>query len=169
MVSRARPNAGRRNAAMAAATGLITGLLFLYPTSFGHSTGVAAAAPKAVLAPGRVVETNPATTPDGSGTTGAAASGGSRTVTGSAAQTRYGPVQVQITVSGGRIVAAEAIEYPSESGRDRQINQVAVPELNQAVLGAQSAGIDTVSGATYTSIGYVQSLQSALDAANIKT
>jgi uncharacterized protein with FMN-binding domain len=90
----------------------------------------------------------------------------STTVNGAAADTRYGPVQVQITVRGGRIVKADAIVYPQGDRRDREINSWAVPQLNQETLDAQSAQIDTVSGATYTSDGYRQSLQSALDAAH---
>lgn len=85
---------------------------------------------------------------------------------GQAADTQYGPVQVQITVSGGRITRADAIDYPQGGGRDQEINSQAVPQLDQETLQAQSAQIDTVSGATYTSDGYRQSLQSALDAAH---
>src|SRR5206468_2866634 len=92
---------------------------------------------------------------------------GTTTVTGNAVQTRYGPVEVQITVTEGHVTAAEAIEYPTQSGRDRSINARAIPELNQEVLTAQSAKIDTVSGATYTSTGYITSLQSALDKAGL--
>lgn len=66
----------------------------------------------------------------------------------------------------GKITDAQAVEYPQESGRDVRINSAAVPELNQETLQAQSAQIDTVSGATYTSEGYQQSLQSAIDAAH---
>jgi uncharacterized protein with FMN-binding domain len=87
------------------------------------------------------------------------------TVNGAAYDTRYGPVQVQITLRSGRITAADAIEYPTQDRRDQEINRYAVPELNQETLDAQSAQIDTVSGATYTSDGYRQSLQSAIDAA----
>ena len=92
---------------------------------------------------------------------------GTTTVTGNAVQTRYGPVEVQITVTEGHVTAAEAIEYPTQSGRDRSINARAIPELNQEVLTAQSAKIDAVSGATYTSTGYITSLQSALDKAGL--
>lgn len=81
--------------------------------------------------------------------------------------TRYGPVQVQLGVSGARIVSATAVEYPNGNGRDRQINSYAIPQLNSEVLAAQSAGIDTISGATFTSAGYLRSLQSAIDAAHL--
>ena len=97
-----------------------------------------------------------------------AASHAPRTVTvnGSPASTQYGPVQVQITLTNGRITAAKAITYPRYDHREQQINDPAIPQLNQEALQAQSATIDTVSGATYTSEGYQQSLQSALDAAH---
>ncbi|MEU2877925.1 FMN-binding protein, partial [Streptomyces sp. NPDC007070] len=100
--------------------------------------------------------------------TGAGASGGgagaARTVTGKVAQTQYGPVQVRITVSGGKVVEAEAVQAP-KGGLSDQKTAMAVPKLNQEAVAAQSADIDAVSGATYTSGGYRTSLQSALDQA----
>jgi uncharacterized protein with FMN-binding domain len=95
------------------------------------------------------------------------ASGATTTVTGSAAQTKYGPVQVQLTVTNGQITAVDAVVYPTSSSRDRQINARAIPQLDQEALTAQSAKIDMVSGATYTSTGYRTSLQSALDQAGV--
>jgi uncharacterized protein with FMN-binding domain len=92
---------------------------------------------------------------------------GGRAVTGSEVQTRWGPVQVKVTVSGGRVTDVAAVEYPTENPRDQQINSYALPQLRTEALAAQSADIDTVSGATYTSEGYKQSLQSALDAAGL--
>jgi uncharacterized protein with FMN-binding domain len=89
---------------------------------------------------------------------------GARTVTGDVATTQYGNVQVRLTVSGGRITAAEAVQAP-KGGVSDQKTALAVPRLNQAAVAAQSADIDAVSGATYTSTGYRQSLQSALDKA----
>jgi uncharacterized protein with FMN-binding domain len=89
-----------------------------------------------------------------------------RTINGAPVDTRYGPVQVQIKVSGNRIVSSDAIVYPTRERRDQEINNRAVPQLNDETLQAQSATIDTVSGATYTSDGYRESLQSALDAAH---
>ncbi|MFE1437728.1 FMN-binding protein [Streptomyces sp. NPDC058739] len=104
------------------------------------------------------------------GATGGAAGGGAggaqapagTTVTGTAARTQYGPVQVRVTVVGGKITQAAAVQAPS-GGRSSEITDNAVPRLNQAAVAAQNAQIDTVSGATYTSEGYRQSLQSALD------
>ena len=88
------------------------------------------------------------------------------TVNGAPAYTRYGPVQVQIDLRGGHIVAARAVEYPTDSNRDAEINSYAIPQLDDETVQADSDQIDTVSGATYTSDGYRSSLQSALDAAH---
>jgi uncharacterized protein with FMN-binding domain len=87
------------------------------------------------------------------------------TFTGQSIDTRYGPVQTQITVSGGKITKVEVPVYPTNSFRDQEINRQAVPELVSETLDAQSSTIDMVSGATYTSEGYLQSLQNALDEA----
>ena len=76
-------------------------------------------------------------------------------------------MQVRITVTNGKITKAEAIQYPSENPRDQEINAFAVPQLNAEVVAKQSASIDGVSGATVTSGGYIQSLQSAIDQANL--
>ncbi len=145
----------RRIAITAAATVSVVVLLFSYRTSTDQ-TPVATGRPLGGTQPSHT------TAPAASG----APAGGDGTFTGDAADTRYGPVQVQITVSGGKITDAQAVQYPQESGRDVRINSTAVPELNQEALQTQSAQIDTVSGATYTSEGYQQSLQSAIDAAH---
>jgi uncharacterized protein with FMN-binding domain len=87
--------------------------------------------------------------------------------TGDSANTRWGPVQVQITVQGGKVTASQAVQYPQNNGRDARINGFALPILNQEVVQQQSASIDTVSGATVTSDGYLQSLQSAIDQAHL--
>ncbi|HST48540.1 FMN-binding protein [Jatrophihabitans sp.] len=96
-----------------------------------------------------------------------AAASGTKTVTGDAVDTRFGPVQVQITVTNGTITAVNAVEYPQNNPRDQQINAYAIPQLNSEALAAKSANIDMVSGATYTSDGYLDSLQSALDKAGL--
>jgi len=93
--------------------------------------------------------------------------GVSRTFTGASANTVYGPVQVQITVSNGKITNAVALTYPTGSFRDQQINQQAIPYLIQETLAAQSANIQGVGGASYTSQGWVDSLQSALNKAGL--
>ena len=81
--------------------------------------------------------------------------------------TRYGNVQVQILVANGKITSASVLQVPNRDRKDVQINNRAVPILNQQVVSAQSADIDMVSGATVTSMAYIQSLQSALDQAHL--
>jgi hypothetical protein len=103
----------------------------------------------------------------GSGAGGGTGTAGATTVTGAAASTIYGPVQVQIMVKGGKVTAAKAVEYPQDTPRDSQINAFAIPVLNREAASVGSATIDMVSGATYTSRGYITSLQSALDQAKI--
>jgi uncharacterized protein with FMN-binding domain len=141
-------------------------------TTTGASSAVAGASPGA----GTGTASGPAAsgTPASSGsaktagpTASAAGSGAARTVTGEAWPTIYGPVQVRITVAGSRITAVTALEYPTNTPRDEQINAFAIPELNQETLAASSARIDAVSGATYTSQGYIGSLQSAVDKAGL--
>ncbi|WP_297623347.1 FMN-binding protein [Nocardioides sp.] len=90
-------------------------------------------------------------------------SSGTSTVTGAAAQTRYGPVQVQLEVSGSTITNVSVLQYPDSDGRDLQISSYSLPRLIQGTLDAQGSGVSMVSGATYTSQGYLQSLQSAID------
>jgi uncharacterized protein with FMN-binding domain len=102
-----------------------------------------------------------------SSSTSGSTSPAAKTVTGAVAQTRWGPVQVQITVAAGKVTAVTAVQVPSGNGRDAEINGYAVPVLAQETLSAQSADIDGVSGATVTSDGYKTSLQSALDAAGL--
>ena len=101
----------------------------------------------------------PSTTPKAAGISG--------TFTGAAGNTRYGPVQVQITVVNNVITGATALTYPTGSFRDQQINQQAIPYLIQETLAAQSANIRGVGGASYTSQGWVDSLQSALTKAGL--
>jgi len=103
----------------------------------------------------------------GTATDDGTASASPVTVTGSSADTRWGPVQVEVTVADGTITDVTVVDYPTENGKDRQINARALPVLVQETLDAQSADIDMVSGATVTSEGYLESLQSALDEAGL--
>lgn len=155
-------------------------LLFSYRTSTnsGAGTAIAGASTGGTTSTGSgAISTGSGTTSTGGGATpasgasSAAASGGassgSRTYQGSVTQTRYGPIQVTITVSNGKIANVSVPTYPNNSGRDQEINAYALPILTQETLTAQSAQIDMVSGATYTSDGYIQSLQAAIDAAHL--
>ena len=89
-----------------------------------------------------------------------------KVVTGTAVSFRYGTVQVQVTVSNGAITDITTLQAPGD-GHSGQISQYAVPILQSEALSAKSAQINLVSGATYTSEAYAQSLQSALDQAGI--
>ena len=148
-------------AIVSTAAGLV--LLLTFKT---HSTSAVSTPPAAISSPNQSASA-PAVTPSASSSPSTAPSGGTatsaRTVTGAAADTMYGPVQVQITVKNGKVTAAQAVEYPENDPRDQQINSYAIPALNQETVAASSAKIDMISGATYTSQGYIGSLQSALD------
>lgn len=98
---------------------------------------------------------------------GSSSSTAAKTYAGDTAQTQWGPVQVQITVKNGKITASDVLQVPSGNPRDDEINSYAVPVLNSEVVATQNANIDMVSGATVTSDGYIQSLQSALDQARL--
>ncbi|GAA1229172.1 hypothetical protein GCM10009657_00620 [Oryzihumus leptocrescens] len=76
-------------------------------------------------------------------------------------------MQIQISVSNGKITQVTPVQYPQDNPRDAEINGYALPVLGQEAISAQSARIDMVSGATVTSGGYIQSLQSAIDKAHL--
>lgn len=119
------------------------------------------AASIAVLGLGWAVGSVPATT-------GVAASTGplrDGTYSGTSVQTRYGPVRVQVTVSGGKIIRVTALQLTDAEQRSVEISNQAAPILRSEVLAAQSAAVQTVSGATFTTEGYLTSLQAALDRA----
>ena len=92
--------------------------------------------------------------------------GGNGTYDGPAADTRFGPVQVRITVADGKITDIAVLAAPDRDRRDQEINSYALPILREEALRAQTAQIDTVSGATYTSDGFRRSLQAAIDSAH---
>jgi uncharacterized protein with FMN-binding domain len=111
-------------------------------------------------------------TTGGSGTTGASGAAGAAakaggTYDGDVVQTRFGTVQVQITVKAGQITDVTALKLTDAEGRSVQISNYAAPVLRDEVLQAQSADVQTVGGATVTSDAYLTSLQAALDAANL--
>ena len=154
-------------AIMGTISGLV--LLFSYHTSRNEgSVAVATSAPAVAGSSGSSASSG------SSGSAGAApapqaaqAATAAGTFTGDSVMTRWGAVQVEITVADGKITAVQAVEYPQNNARDRQINAYALPVLAQEVTQAQSAQIDVVSGATVTSDGYIQSLQSAIDQAHL--
>ena len=87
------------------------------------------------------------------------------TVAGPVVQTQFGPVQVQVTIANGKITDVTALQLPSDRQRSAYISGIVGPMLQSEALTAQSAQIDLISGATYTSDAYAQSLQAALDQA----
>ena len=159
--------------------------VFLYPTSTnqpapGHDTVAGPAGPTSGSSGGSGSQQSAANgTSSGSGSSAGSSSTGSSsggsgsssgsnasgTFTGDVEQTRWGPVQVKITVAGGKVTAADAVRYPDGNGRDYQINSYAIPALNQEAVGTTTGKIDAISGATVTSGGYIASLQSAIDQA----
>ena len=99
---------------------------------------------------------------------GASGSGSAGTATGTAVDTQYGAAQVRVTVSNGKIVKIEALQLQGNDPRSLEISSSAEPVLQQEALTGQTAAIDAVSGATFTSASYAQSLQSALDKLGFK-
>ncbi len=95
--------------------------------------------------------------------TGGASAATTRTITGAVASTQYGPMQVQVTLQGRTITDVKVLQETNLGSLSQQIDSNAIPQLTKETLAAQSARIDAVSGASYTSAGYIQSLQSALD------
>jgi uncharacterized protein with FMN-binding domain len=111
--------------------------------------------------------TAPTATTGSSATTPAApttaAASANQTIDGTAVQNRYGTVQAQVVVQGTKIVSVSFLQLSARDGRSQQINASSGPILLRETIQVQSANINTVSGATYTSNSYKQSLQSALD------
>ncbi len=160
--------------AFAAIVATVTGLVLLldFKTHSARQSAqppLAATAPSApapqTSAPASAPPTDAPTAPPSSAKPAPAANTPTRTVNGSSIRTRYGNVEVQVVFTGTQITDVVPVRLPDSNGVDQEIDQQAVPILIQETLTAQSANIQAVSGATYTSDGYVRSLQSALDKA----
>ena len=126
--------------------------------------------PSGGLASSITAPTDPASAAGGGATsksTSSAAGSVSQVVDGDLVQTIYGPIQVDITVKSGKITAVNVPISPDRTVNDIQIDQFALPELVKETISADSANIDAVSGASYTSQGYIKSLQSAIDKAGV--
>jgi uncharacterized protein with FMN-binding domain len=141
----------RRRAAVAGA--VASGAVLAVGWAIGQA---AVAEPVSVAAP---------TTPDDTG--GDTGGGADGAYPGDAVDTIYGTVQVEITVVGGEMTDIEVLQQTDTGSRSDQLNGRALPQLTEDALAAQSADIDAASGATYSSEGYLTSLQSALDAAGL--
>ncbi|MEU0782497.1 FMN-binding protein [Streptomyces sp. NPDC006173] len=158
-----KKNRPLRRVTLAAAT-TVTGVVLLLSLK-PHTPPVPARASSSASQPSSTPSAG--SSGDSSGSSGGTKTAGTSTVTGDTVQTRWGPVKVRITVRNGTITEVTAVTYPSENPRDQEINSYALPQLRREALAAQNAEIDSVSGATYTSDGYKQSLQSALDSAGL--
>ncbi|MGO4691425.1 FMN-binding protein [Glaciibacter sp. 2TAF33] len=130
-----------------------------------RSPTTASPQPAATAAPAPAAPATPEPTSSTPATPTPAPDTASGTFTGTAVETRFGTVQVAVTVAGGTISDVSTVQLTSRDGRSASINSRAVPVLRSEVLQAQSANVQNVSGATYTSTGYLTSLQAALDAA----
>ena len=140
-------------------------LMFGYHTSTNST--LSATSQPAFVGSSSTSGSTSSTTKSNGGSTGNSNGSSSSTVTGDVAQTRWGPVQVELTVKAGSVTEVRVLQYPTGNSTDEQINSYALPVLIQETLDSQSANIDMVSGATVTSVGYQQSLQSALDQAGL--
>ncbi len=176
----------RRIVTWALSTVTVLVLLFSYHTSTSSAVAPAeqvaagsAARSSTVVGPSAAAGASAGNPAAGSSAAGGSAAAGSdsrsaspgaagtSTVAGDAVDTRYGPVQVQITLANGKVTAADVLQVPKQSRNDQMINSRAVPILDAEAVSAQSAKVDAVSGATVTSDGYAESLQSAIDKAHL--
>jgi len=132
------------------------------PTAAGDTGSTTTSTPDTTTQPSTTTTTQPTTTTTTQPTTTTA---DTQVVDGQVIQTEWGPVQVEVTLSGKTIVDVEALQTPNHASRSRQINDYVTPIYRQSALQAQSANFWGVSGATITWWGYVNSMQSALDAA----
>jgi uncharacterized protein with FMN-binding domain len=158
----------RRSPIVLAATVAGTaGVLAFHPHAPAAQTATAATTTQSAAASSAATKSASASSSAGSGSSGSSGSG-SGTATGDAIDTRYGPVQVRVTVAGGKITDIQGLVLTGNDPRSAEISSSAEPTLKQEALSRQSADIDAVSGATFTSAGYAQSLQSALDKLGFK-
>jgi uncharacterized protein with FMN-binding domain len=127
-------------------------------TASGRGTGTSAAA----------AETTTSTAASGASARAGSARPAAKTVTGSLATDQYGQLQVKLSVKNGRITKVGFTTFVANDGHSVQIDQSAAPVLIRETIAAQSAHIQGVSGATYTSNAYQQSLQAAIDKAGLK-
>ncbi len=159
---------------LATVLGLV--LLFSFKTPDGPvDAGAPLTVARAAPTPGVVSTTGSSPTsqpgsaapaPPQASPSGQPSAAGSQQIDGAVVQTQFGDIQVRIVESAGKLVDIQALQLPSDRRRSLEISSYAEPVLHDEALQAQSAQIDTVSGATYTSEAYRESLQSALDHAH---
>ena len=162
-----------RKRAIAASALASMGILTL-GWQLGTATAVTSPSTSGSTASGTTGTSGSSSTGTGTSTSGTSSSSGATTstsglkdgtYTGTSEQTRFGDVQVKVTISGGKITDVTALHLTDAEGRSVQISNYAAPILRQEVLASQSAKVSNVNGATYTTDGYLSSVQSALDQA----
>ena len=158
--------------AVLALGGTVAGLILLL--SFRSHTAAPAAAGVSASGNDPAPASSPATAAPMPGATkgrptapagGASGMSGPRVVTGDVISSPYGPSQVAVTLTAGKITKVTILQHTDDGQNSKEIDGNALPKLTAETLAAQSAQIDAVSGASYTSAGYIKSLQSALDKA----
>jgi uncharacterized protein with FMN-binding domain len=137
------------------------------PTTGTASGSTATPSASAGAAPSSSASSSATAAPSTGTGTGTGKSAISGTFQGTTEQTQYGPMQVEIVVTAGKITDVKALQLTNQGGRSVEISNYAAPILRTEALSAQSASIQSVSGATYTSGGYISSLQSAIDKAGL--
>jgi uncharacterized protein with FMN-binding domain len=179
--SRRHAAKGSRLAALALSLFTTFGLgAYLAQSTRSSGSSIPLAAPPTTTAPVPTTTTSPSSgntsgsssngsSNDGSGSGTASRSLQDGTFTGSTSSNKYGNVQVQVVDTNGKIAQVEIVQYPDRDRKSVDINNDAIPQLISETLQAQSANVDSVSGATYTSASYEQSLQSAIDQARTGT
>ena len=145
--------------------GLILLLSFRSHTAAPAAAGVSGSDPAPASMPATAAPTPAATKATGKARAPAGGATGTRVVTGSVISSPYGPSQVAVTLTAGKITKVTVLQHTDDGQMSKEIDGNALPKLTAETLAAQSARIDAVSGASYTSAGYIKSLQSALDQA----
>ncbi|NEM90083.1 FMN-binding protein [Galbitalea soli] len=133
--------------------------------STGSTTASTATGSGTASTPSSTTSSSPSST--GSASTGGSTASTTKTYTGNVIDTQWGTVQVEIKVKAGKITDVVALKLTDVGGRSVEISNYAAPILRQEVLAAQSANVAAVGGATYTTDGYLQSVQSAIDKAGL--
>jgi uncharacterized protein with FMN-binding domain len=164
MAKRAGPDhiaSGGQPAGKLVVSGLIVGGFIFYSLLHARSNALASNSGD----PGSSASTSSTSTPSGDGTAVPGAQFKEGTYTGPVTDAQWGYVQVQVTVSNGKISSVKFLQYPNDRSRSIMINQYADPQLTSEAIQAQSANVDIITGATDTSEAFIQSLGDALNQA----
>jgi uncharacterized protein with FMN-binding domain len=153
--------------AFIATVAIVVGLLHYRTSSAPRSLRIALGSPQPGTSGSPTADPSASRVPSLSPASPASPDSGTRTITGPVETNLYGPVQVQITVSGSAITAVKTLVLPTDRARSAYISSVAGPILTQEAMQAQNANIDSVSGASFTSYSFAESLQAAITKAGL--